>query len=337
MSECRIVAEAGTCNHSIDYAIEAAQAAAKAGADFFKVQMLNSDTLVSGLAEAYGKGLTEPSLQRDTFGGALPYPDWADVKDACDDLGIEFFASCWDHAAVDACMAMGVDWFKIGSADITYESLIRYVGETGKRVMLSTGGATLPEISRALEWLGDSEVVPFVCTLSYPCEPEDAHLARLTWWLENGWTVGYSDHTVGLDTMFVAAMSGASYVEKHFTLTPGAGGDHDFAVTADQLEYVCEGLPEEQRDDGWILPPARVLLGDSWIGPREIEAEAILGARRSWHTKEPTSAGSYFTFLRALRPGGGIEATIANYEGIRHSLASRDYVAGELIDPQELQ
>ena len=279
----RVIAEAGTCNHSLDYAHQAVDAIAATGAWAMKVQLLQADTITSRAALPYGKGLKEASSQHEAFSGALRYPAWTEIKDHCDEVGLEWFASCWDHDAVDACMSLGVNWFKVGSADITHESLLRYIGETGIPVMLSTGGATLDEISRALEWIGHFSVVPFVCTLSYPCPRGEANLRRLMWWQTQGWHVWYSDHTEGLDTICVASMLGASYVEKHVTLTPGEGGDHDFAISMDQLEWVCERLPDLGITSGVFLR-ADGLLGDGRIRRLECERDAVRWARRSWHS-----------------------------------------------------
>ena len=338
MNDCKIIAEAGTCNHDMLYAFRAAEAIAEAGAYAMKVQLLNPDTLTSKQALSYGRGLKEPTTQHSAFKNALPYSDWFDLRAYCDEvLGIEWFASCWDHAAVDACMDMGVRWFKVGSADITYESLLRYIGQTGVPVMLSTGGATLDEIQRAFEWIGRSGIVPFVCTLSYPCPREEAHLNRLKWWSALGCDVGYSDHTTGLDTVFVAAMLGAGFVEKHFTVTPGDGGDHDFGITPDQLEWVCGRVNGLGLASGEFLR-ADALLGSGEIRRLDVEEEAVESARRSWHTVRGVQAGDdlWSGGLIALRPGTGLEPTQVNAERLMDRPASRPYAAGEIIDKKEL-
>ena len=329
---CRLVLEAGTCQHDVGWALRAAAAAAQTGAWGFKVQLLTADTITSRAARPYSHGLKEPASQHEAFSGALPYTAWRIVKDLCDDLGIEWFASCWDEAAVDACMDLGVRWFKVGSGDLTHETLLRHVGSTGVPVILSMGAAEPWEIERAFGWIGHDLVLPMVCTLAYPCPPDQAHLARVDEWVRHGHQAGYSDHTVGLEAPLIASMIGAVMVEKHFTITPGAGGDHDFGIRPDQAEWLVDRL-----DSLWGTgPPESVFMGDSVQRRLLVERRAAEGARRSWHTVNAQEAGRAFGDLVALRPGGGLEPTVENREALRYTSALRGYEAGEMIDQTEL-
>jgi N-acetylneuraminate synthase len=270
--------------------------------------------------------LNGPADQYSAFTGTLPYEAWAEVYAHAREVGLVPFASCWDEAAVEASEKfLQPEWYKIGSADITHHRLIRTVAETGRKLMLSTGAATLAEIGAALEVVyssGPTHLVVLACTLSYPCEPEDARLSRIQWLRENVFAdgYGYSDHTLLTTTSGMAVAAGAEWLEKHFTVTPGEGGDHDFALDYDGMqEYV--GLARM----------AEVMLqhpeGDD--GPLEAEEPARLLARRSLHTIVPVKAGEVLVYgenVAFLRPGTGITAD----QDIPLT-AAHDYAVGQPI------
>jgi sialic acid synthase SpsE len=308
--QTKIVVEAGNCRGDIDWALEAVEAAADSEAVFgFKGQIYSRERLTTKDARTYGKALREPRTQWDNFEPQLTYNDWADVAELCEIKGLEFFASVFDLQAIDFCEARNVNLYKIASADITHQPLIQHIAATGKPIILSTGGATLPEIQRAMEWIAavdpNLDVLPMMCTLSYPTPPEEAHLARLVWWRENvGPMVGYSDHTAGISAMLSARELGAVLIEKHFTITPGVGGDHDFAVTPQQLDVYHDVVGKGLGVPG---PNWEKELGDPHIGLRPVEGKAINNARRSIAAAVDIPAGSPITagMLSYLRPGTG--------------------------------
>ncbi len=292
----KIIAEIGPANGSVDYAIAAAEAASRAGAWAVKGQMYRRETLTSRTAATYAQGLTRvPATQWEDFADTIPYKDWRHVKDACDGLGIVFFASVFDFDAVDACEAIGVGHYKIASGDITYQQLLLEVGATGKQVFVSTGAATIDEYRRAAEWIGHDRVIPFVCTLAYPTTYNEAHLDRIRYWSSTGQQVGWSDHTPGIAALIVAREMGAVVAEKHFTITPLAGGDHDFAVTPKELEDFTTGnyAPVSGRDFD-------ILAGSYYLTPRSVEEPARVGARRS--TSSPPTRSHVCVPAEVFRP-----------------------------------
>jgi len=167
------------------------------------------------------------------------------------------------------------------------------------------------------------------CTLSYPCDMNDARLERIGWlhdlWGHLGMAVGYSDHTPGIATGGLAVAAGATYLEKHFTVTPGAGGDHDFALDKDRMVgYVWAA------EEAWRMVHSDTPVGE--VLPSEFAARAR--ARRSLHATtaielgEGLVVGENCAFLRPLS-GGSFDAKdwVEDYMGD----AVRDYDAGEQI------
>ena len=299
---CQVIAEIGPANGDLDYAAQAIAAAAESGCAFVKGQIYNRDTLTTRDAKPYGKGIAEADTQWANFEQQLSAEEWFDVADICATAGVTFFASVFDYEAVDLCEDIDVPLYKIASADITHKRLIQYVAATGKPIVLSTGGATLDEIGRAMQWMADCEGVVMMCTLSYPTMLEDANVARVAaWCADYSPFVGYSDHTMGISAMCTARAYGAVLIEKHFTITPGAGGDHDFALAPVAMDWF-HGMPSDE------LGPAPEVIGSPHIGRLAVEEAAVTQARRSIAAAVDIEAGTPITesMLAYLRPGTGI-------------------------------
>ncbi len=333
----RVIAEIGTANHSIEYALECVRQAAGTGIWGLKMQLLNPDTLVARDAPRYDR-LKGPLNQWEQFKGAPTYSNWEPVFVDARERGLKVFASCWDEAAVEWCESMDVGWYKVGSADITNLRLLATIAETGKDVFLSTGAATAQEVATAwqkLRWTGHARsVVPMACTLSYPCDPNDARLERIDWLnsMHDGsgplfQQTGYSDHTPGIKAAGYAVAAGATYLEKHFTITPGAGGDHDFALDKDAMVgYVWAA------EEAWRMTHSDTPIGE----PLPSEMNARIRARRSLHSTvsievgEGLVVGENCAFLRPgpdIGVGLGAELWHQDYMGD----AVKDYKKGEQI------
>lgn len=309
--ECRVVAEIGAANGDLQWALDAVQQAAATGAVWgVKGQLYDRTRLVTRTAPTYGHDMVrEPDTQWEHFNRVLDYNQWWQVRNRTLMRNMHWFASVFDTEAVDWCESVGIHLYKIASADITHQPLLEYVAATGKPIVLSTGGATLGEIERATTWIRDAspdpdtcEVLPLICTLSYPTSPQDANLARLKWWRENiSDMVGYSDHTEGISAMLTARELGAVMIEKHFTITPGMGGDHDFALTPQQLEAYSVCPP------GIGGPNQRLEMGTSGLGPTVTEHAAVANARRSIAAKVDIQQGNIINRddITFLRPGTG--------------------------------
>ena len=240
-----------------------------------KGQLYTADTLTMRDAPTYGKGLKEPATQWEAFSTAMPWDDWIPAVRLAEDLGKPMFFSVFTEAAVDWCEKHGIGRYKIASADITHRPLIEYVAATGKPIVMSTGAAYWMEVTAALSWIPDSPVTLLACDLSYPCPAESAHITRMNSLRFFTTQVGYSDHTEGIGAMLRAVELGAVMVEKHFTVTPGAGGDHDFAATPTKIDYYQECL-RRGTGHGWTEYD-----GSSDLAPSEAEMEARTYARRS--------------------------------------------------------
>ena len=298
----RLVAEIGGCNGDLQYALDAVDAFADAGVWAIKGQLYRADTLVTKDAKPYGTNLQEPATQYEAFSHVLGYDEWGEVKRRCDELGVVFFGSVFDRRAVDTALDQGWEYIKIASADITHRALLEIVAQSLWQVFLSTGAATESEITRAADLFYPDMLHILACTLAYPCPLDEAHVDRIDTLKQTYRSVGYSDHTRGIAAADYAYRIGADFVEKHVTLTPGLGGDHDFAITPDQVKTLVAG------DVYTSVVTDSLVAGDHRLYPRDVEQAARYGARRSPYMLEDVEAGGRVDDSNTvmLRPADGV-------------------------------
>ena len=316
----RLIAEIGSCNGDLSLAIDTAEAAIEAGAWQVKGQMFHADRLVTKTAAGYGhQSIVEKPTQHEAFSNALTYDQWHTVSTVCQG---KFFASVFD---LEACQNYPYEYIKIASGDITYKGLVVAASQTGKRMIVSTGAATMSEIYRMRSWIPGVPVTLLVCTLSYPTEACDANVNRVTKMKSLKVDVGYSDHTRGTAAAHLAFDLGASMVEKHFTIRPGTGGDHDFAIGPDQVREIVERV--DAASDAVTL----IYGGSDIVGPRVSELPALNGARRSLHASVDIPSGTKLrsSMVSVLRPAVGIEPWLLQDTLGRHT--TRRIVAGDPI------
>jgi sialic acid synthase SpsE len=303
---CRVIAEAGVNhNNSIERALELVRQAKAAGAWGVKFQLYKAGSLAQARAPKYWSDAFDTATQLESFSRSdhLDYQDYAVVADEAKRLGIVFFATPFDLEALVVLEELGVPLHKVASGDITNEPLLRELARTNKPIVLSTGASSLEEIHRAVAWLGGDpkRIVLLACTLTYPTPDEDANFARVTT-LQDEFSpmlVGVSDHTLGTDGGWMAGALGAVCLEKHYTLDKSLPDSPDHAMGVDPDE-LAELVAHAER--------AALLRGSSWVGVRESERPARLGARRSLVAARPLEAGRVLerSDLVAKRPGGGL-------------------------------
>lgn len=153
----------------------------------------------------------------------------------CKDKVIAWFASCWDEASVDFVEAFSPPCYKIASASLTDEHLLRHTRATGRPIVLSTGMSTLAQVDRAVEILGTKDLVILHTTSAYPAKLADLNLRLIPALRERyGVPVGYSGHEVGLATSVAAVALGACMIERHITLDRAMWGSDQAASVEPQ-------------------------------------------------------------------------------------------------------
>ncbi|GGN70703.1 pseudaminic acid synthase [Actinoplanes lobatus] len=304
-----IVAEmSGNHNGSLDRALALVDAAAEAGADAIKIQTYTADTMTVDVKHPR----FQISAGHDLWGGDYLYQlferahtpwDWhAPIFERARERGITPFSSPFDRTAVELLEKLDAPMYKIASSEITDLPLIRLAASTGKPVIISTGMATLREITAAVEaaqGAGATDITVLSCTASYPAPPGETNLRRIPVLAEAlKLPIGLSDHTMGIGVPIAAVAYGAVLIEKHFTLDRADGGV-DSAFSLDQAEL---RLLVTESERAWQA------LGTTAIGPTSAEKES-LRFRRSLYVVTDVRAGDPVTEenVRSIRPTGGLE------------------------------
>jgi len=227
-----IVAEIGI-NHNgdLDQAKQLIRCAVDAGCDAVKFQKRTVNVVYSPAELAQPRespyGQTNGDLKRGLEFGREEYTE---INRLCADLGILWFASCWDEASVDFMEQFDPPCYKIASACLTHDNLLRHHKNKRRPIFLSTGMSTLEEIDKAVEILGRDNLALMHCTSSYPCKPEELNLKLIPKLSERyNLPIGYSGHEVGLYTTLAAVVLGACAVERHLTLDRAMWGSDQAA------------------------------------------------------------------------------------------------------------
>ncbi len=234
---CYVVAEIGI-NHNGDLELtrELIRTAAEAGCDAVKFQKRTVEVVYTPEELATPRdnpfGPTNGDLKR---GLELGLEEYRAVDRCCQEHGLAWFASCWDEASVDFIESFDPPCYKIASASLTDDGLLRHHRRYGRPIVLSTGMSTLEEIDHAVEVLGTEDLVLLHCTSTYPAMIEELNLRAIHTLRERyGVPVGYSGHEVGLATTVAAATLGAVMVERHITLDRSMWGSDQAASVEPQ-------------------------------------------------------------------------------------------------------
>jgi N,N'-diacetyllegionaminate synthase len=247
MRKTYIVAEIGNTHEgSLGLAKNFASKAAECGVDAVKYQthIFSEESLDNAPNPSYFKDETRKEyFERTSFSKT----QWSELKEYCEkDLHIDFFSTPFSILAVDLLESIDVGTYKISSGDVNNIPLLEKIALTRKRVILSTGMSNWEEIDMAIDTLKSNncgELIVLQCTSQYPCPPELSGLNVLAE-IKNRYSdvsVGYSDHTLGISIPLAAVINGATFIEKHFTLSKNMyGSDAKYSTEPKEFkEMIC--------------------------------------------------------------------------------------------------
>jgi N-acetylneuraminate synthase len=232
-----IIAEIGI-NHNgdVELAKKLIDVAAEVGCDAVKFQKRTVDVVYSREELARPRenpfGATNGDLK---YGLEFNATQYHAVDKHCRKRGMLWFASCWDEASVDFLEQFEPPCYKIASASLTDDGLLRYHRRTGRPIILSTGMSSLEQIDHAVEVLGTRDLILMHCTSTYPSKLDELNLKVIAVLRERyGIPVGYSGHEVGLATSVAAVAYGACAIERHITLDRAMWGSDQAASVEPQ-------------------------------------------------------------------------------------------------------
>jgi N-acetylneuraminate synthase len=305
---CLLVAEL-SANHHGDFerALALVRAAHEAGADAVKFQTFTADGMT---LDAAGPQFEIPRIGSPWDGrrlhalyaeAAMPW-DWQPrLAAAARELGLIWFSTAYDVAAVDFLASLDAPAYKIASFELVDTPLLERVASTGRPVILSTGMAALEEIELAAATLADAgcrELALLKCTSAYPAPADEMHLRTIPDLAARfGLPAGLSDHSLELAVPVAAAALGAAVIEKHLTLSRHEPGpDSAFSLEPHEFRAMADAVRMAER-----------ALGRVAYGPAEHEALALRGRRslfvvRDVRAGEPLSTDT----VRSIRPADGL-------------------------------
>jgi N-acetylneuraminate synthase len=310
-------------NHdgNLNRALNLIELAKESGANAAKFQNFKAAKIVSnkGFALLGGQISHQASWKKpvvEVYKDANLSYDWTQkIKEKCDEVEIEYFTSAYDFDSVDHVDPF-VNVFKIGSGDITWIEIIKYIAKKGKPILIATGASDMKDVVRAMNALEQytDEIVLMQCNTNYTANPENfkyINLKVLNTYRQRfpNVVLGLSDHTLGHSTVLGAIAMGANVIEKHFTDDNNRiGPDHKFAMN-----------PQSWRE---MIDRANELysaLGNGIKKVEENEKQTVIVQRRGLRYARDIKEGEVlskedFIALRPINEGGippyGIEELI---------------------------
>ena len=305
-----IIAEAGV-NHNgnMDLAKKLIDVAVEAKVDAVKFQTFIAENVISKYAE-------KADYQKSTTGVAenqlemvkklqLSFDDFIELKKYCEIKGIMFLSTPFDMDSINFLKTLNMGLWKIPSGEITNLTYLQKIGSYNEEIIISTGMCTIEDIQIALDVLtsaGTSKenISVLHCNTEYPTPYKEVNLkAMLNIKDKFHVTVGYSDHTLGIEVTVAAVALGAQIIEKHFTLDSSMDGpDHLASLEPEALKQMVDSI-------------RNIELSLSGSGIKELsqsEKRNILIVRKSLHFNSDFELGHILTdkdFI-AMRPGIGI-------------------------------
>ena len=270
---CYVVGEIGI-NHNGDLGVaeQLIDIAQEAGCGAVKFQKRTVDVVYS--AEELSRPRENPfgSTNGDLkYGLEFGEDEYHYIDRHCKKRHIAWFASCWDQASVDFIERFEPPAYKIASASLTDDQLLRHHAATRRPVILSTGMSTLAQIDHAVEILGTDQLVLLHTTSAYPADVANLNLSMIPKLRERyGVPVGYSGHETGLVTTAAAVALGACLVERHITLNRAMWGSDQSASVEPQ------GLMKLVRD----IRAVEASIGDGVKRVTEAERTVMKKLRR---------------------------------------------------------
>ena len=258
----------------------------------------------------------------------FPLDAYIGLQKYCEQKRIEFFSSAFDMKSLAFLEKLGQPYHKVPSGEITNLPYLREIGKYGRNVIISSGMATMKEIEAAIlvlenEGLCRNKITVLHCTTEYPTPLKDVNLrAMLSISKKLNVSIGYSDHTAGLEVSIAAVAMGACMIEKHFTLSKDLPGpDHNASLEPFEFKSMVNAIRNIEQ-----------ALGGDFKAPSSVELQNKIIVRRSLVAATKIKKGELFTpqNVIAKRPGNGL--CPMNWDDVIGTVSLHDYEADDFIN-----
>ena len=218
-------------------------------------------------------------------------------------LGLDFVETLCAKGCLSLLRLFTPDRLKVASRDLTNLPLLEALAETRIPIILSTGMAGKKELDEALEVITKyhDNVAILHCVSQYPTEPDNLNLLTIRYLQKHygQYTIGFSDHTIGIAAPIVAVGMGAKIIEKHITIDRGMKG------TDQKGSLGPDGVRRMVRD---------IRLVEHWLGTEDLYIDRSVAAskvklERSIASNKDLKVGHIITEndIHMLSPGDGFK------------------------------
>lgn len=222
-------------------------ALAATGVDAIKFQTHIADA-ESSIHEPFRVKFSKQDLTRIDYWRRMEFTpeQWKDIKNHCDEVGLEFISSPFSNAAVDLLEEVGAQRYKIGSGEVNNLLILKKIAQTGKPIIVSSGMSNFVELDETLNFLKPfgNNISILQCTTAYPTKPEEWGL-NVIQELKDRYNlpVGFSDHSGDIYACLAAATLGAEIFEFHVVFDKRQfGPDTPASITIDQTAQLVKGI-----------------------------------------------------------------------------------------------
>lgn len=353
-----IIAEAGVNHNGCQaLALKLIDAAHSAGADIVKFQTFKAKNLVTKKARQADYQISNtkfPEFQMEMLSKLeIGYDEHFELLEHCQKLGIEFLSTAFDSDSLKFLVEkLGLKRLKIPSGEITNAPFVLEHARTGCDLIVSTGLTNLSEVETVLGIIAfgltasktcrpskslfaqayasdegqkalKDKVTLLHCTTEYPAPCSEINL-RAIQTLASAFklSVGFSDHSDGINIPLASIPLGVSILEKHFTLDKTMKGpDHKASLDPAELKAMVDGIRQIE-----------LALGDGVKRPTVSELKNKAMIRKSLVAQQAIDSGAIFTATNVAikRPGDGMSPY--KYWDLLGKRASNSYLSGDLID-----
>ena len=218
-------------------------------------------------------------------------------------LGLDFVETLCANGCLSMLRLFTPDRLKVASRDLTNLPLLEALAETHIPIILSTGMAGKKELDEALAVITKyhNDIAILHCVSQYPTEPDNLNLLTIRYLQKHygQYTIGFSDHTIGIAAPIVAVGMGAKIIEKHITIDRGMKG------TDQKGSLGPDGVRRMVRD---------IRLAEHWMGTEDLYIDRSVAAskvklERSIASNKDLEVGHIITEddIHMLSPGDGFK------------------------------
>ncbi|MDO6592773.1 N-acetylneuraminate synthase family protein [Neptuniibacter sp. 1_MG-2023] len=337
-----IVFEVGPTHNGLDSAKRLVKAAADAGADAVKFQILDAKRLVRDpsmmveygylaskkpdIVERYSEPLRDVLVRR-----GMERHEWIALKAYADELGITFFATASYVEELNLLDELGCKSVKVASLDINHHPFLREIAKRDFCIQLDTGNATLGEIEAAIDILIDEGADNFIihhCPSGYPARLQSINLRTITTLKQMfNCPIAFSDHTSGWDMDIAAAALGVNLLEKTITEDRCCRSpEHVMSLEP----HECEAFVNAIRD-------LEIAMGGTRRRLSKEESDRRAGRRRSAYIIGGGKSGQRVRDLEIdySRPGKGLQPDVI--EQYLDAKLNKDLEDGHVLNLHDLE